>query len=225
MSQVLVWKSDADGKIFEDKTEYTKHLRWLARQRNQARKITQMEADRESFIKRMGATVTSIKELEEFIADNWQWFFANGMKHKLWMSDPKPKNKHTLVSVRFENMRWSDSVSNTHSCPRDGVQNWDQRRNREAGKNIPEGYPGWAGHIYFTVNAGTTAHKVPRECDGYGSDYFKDTGINTGTGSGGSTCQYDMKLFASDFPAMAEMRSKMQMWAILDDKRPAPEFA
>jgi hypothetical protein len=225
MSQVLVWKSDADGKLFEDKTKYTKHLRGLARQRNQARKIAQMEADRESFIKRMGATVKSIKELEQFIHDNWEWFFANGMKHALWMSDPKPKNKHTLVSIKFDNMRWSDSVSNTHSCPRGGVQNWNQSHNRHKGLNLPEGYPGWQGTIYFTVDAGTTTHKVPRECDGYGSDYFKDTGINTGSGSGGSKCQYDMKLFAADFPAMALAREQAQVWAILEDKRPAPEFA
>jgi hypothetical protein len=223
MSQILVWKSDQDGKLFEDKNKYTSHLRGLARQRNQARKIAQMEAEREAFIKRMGATVTSIKELEEFIAENWDWFFANGMKHSLWHFDKKPKNKHTLVSVRFENMRWSDSVSNTHSCPRDGVQNWNQSRPENA--HLPKGYPGWQGHIYFTVNAGFTDHKVPRECDGYGSDYFKDTGINTGSGSGGSKCQYDMKLYAADFPAMADMRSKMKMWAVLNDGKVEREFA
>jgi hypothetical protein len=222
MSQIFVWKSDADGKLFEDKTKYTKHLRGLARQRNQSRKIAQMEADREAFIKRMGATVTSIKELEEFITDNWDWFFANGMKHALWMSDPKPKIKHTLVSIRFADMRWSDSVSNTHSCPRGGVQNWSQSRPENA--HLPKGYPGWAGHIYFTVDAGHTDHKVPRECDGYGSDYFKDTGINTGGGSGGSKCQYDMKLFASDFPAMADMRNKMQMWSVLNNGKVEKEF-
>ena len=33
MSQVLVWKSDADGKLFEDKIKYQKHLRKLAAQR------------------------------------------------------------------------------------------------------------------------------------------------------------------------------------------------
>ena len=203
MSQVLVWKSDADGKLFEDKSKYTTHLRGLARQRNQSRKIEKMEADREAFIKRMGTTVKSFKELEQFVHDNWDFFFANGMKHALWHCDKMPKNKHKLVKISFANMRWSDSVSNTHSCPRDGVQNWDQRRNREMGKNLAEGYPGWSGSIRFTVDAGASDHKVPRPYSGWSSDYFKDTSINTGSGSGGVNCQYEMKIYAADFPAMA----------------------
>ena len=226
MSQVLVWKSDTDGKLFEDKSKYTNHLRVLANQRAHSRKIVKMENDREAFILRMGATVTSIKHLEEFIAENWEWFFTNGMKHSLWKSDKKPKNKHKLVSISFD-MVWNDHVSNTHACPRDGVQNWDQRRNREAGKNLPEGYPGWQGQIRYTVDAGMSAHKKnPYTHSNYGSDYFKNTPINTGGGGGGGVRNsYEMKLFAADFPAMAEMRSKMQMWAVLEDKAPALEFA
>lgn len=223
MSQVLVWKSDADGKLFEDKAKYTKHLRGLANQRAHTRKIAKMDADREAFIVRMGATVTSIAELEEFITDNWEWFFANGMKHALWTGDPKPKNKHTLVKIRFENMRWSDSLSNTHSCPRNGVQNWAQNDPKNA--HLPKGYPGWQGHIYFTVNAGHTDHKVPRPCSSYSSYYFRDTSIYTGSGSGGENSQYDIKLWATDFPAMTDMRSKMKMWSVLDDKPLSREFA
>ena len=221
MSQVLVYKSDTDGKLFDSKEKYVKHLRGLAIQRAQARKIAKMEADRADFIKRMGNTVTSIKELEQFITENWQWFATNGRKHNLWKSNSRDTNKHTLVGVRFENMRWSDSVSNSHSCPRDGIQNWAQSANSDN----PKGYPGWCGHIYFTVNAGFSDHTVPRPYSGYGSDYFTDTGINTGGGSGGTNCQYDMKLFASDFPAMTEARNKAQVWSILSDKDTVAEFA
>lgn len=218
MSQVLVWKSDQDGKLFEDKTKYTKHLRMLARIRAQSRKIAKMEDEREAFIKHIGATVTSIKDLEDFIAENWEWFFANGMKHALWSSDKKPTNKHKLVSISFD-MRWSESVSNSHCCPRDGVQNWDRRVNREKGLNLPEGYPGWTGQIRFTIDAGMSAHKKnPYPHSGYGSDYFKNTIINTGGGGGGGTkFSYDMSLFASDFPAMTLARERAQTWNVLAD--------
>lgn len=224
MSQILAWKCDHDGKIFESKEKYTKHLRKLAGQRAQQRKIDQMNKDRDSFLKRMGDTVTSIKELEEFITENWDWFFANGMKHNLWMGGAKPTTKHTLVKIKFENMRWSDSVSNTHSYPRNGgVQNWAQHNPDNA--HLPKGYPGWVGDICFTVHAGFSDHKVPRPYSGYGADYFKNTIINTGGGIGGTDCDYDMKLFAADFPAMAEERSKAQVWSILSDQAVIGEYA
>lgn len=227
MSQVLVWKSDADCKLFEDKTKYQKHLRVLATQRAHQRKIQKMEADRAAFIERMGNTVTSIKHLEEFIAENWEWFFTNGMKHTLWASDKKPTIKHKLNKIQID-VRWSESVSNTHSCPRDGVQNWSQRANREKGLNLPEGYPGWTGSINFVIDAGMSSHKKnPYPLSGYGSDYFKDTGINTGGGGGsGRSYSYELRLYAADFPAMALAREQARVWSVLSDAEVAQqEFA
>lgn len=221
MSQVLVWKSDADGKLFEDKAKYTKHLRVLANQRAQARRIAKMEQEREAFLDRMGATVSSFDELEQFIQDNWDWFYANGMD-ALWRCDKKPKMKHKLVSISFDNMRWSDSVSNTHSCPRNGVQNWAQSRPENA--HLPKGYPGWRGTIRFTVDAGMSSHKKnPYKLDSWGSSYFKRTPVCTGGGSGGDNAQYEVRLYAADFPAMAQARERAQTWNALADS--ALEFA
>ena len=220
MSQVLVWKSDTDGKLFEDKAKYQKHLRALATQRAQGRRIAKAEAEREAFITRMGATVKSIDELEKFIHDNWEWFFANGMKHALWRCDKKPRNQHKLVSIKFD-VRWSDSVSNSHRCPRGGVTNWDQSANRKKGLNLPEGYPGWTGNVKFTVDAGMSAHKhKPYKYDGYGADYFNGTIVGTGSGGGGGqSYSYHVELFASDFPAMLEAREKAIVWNTLTDKK------
>lgn len=224
MSRVLVWKCDQDGKLFEDRAKYTKHLRALARQRTQARKIARMEAEREAFIKNMSETVKSFAELEQFIHDNWAWFFANGMKHNLWKCDAKPKFDHKLVKISFDNMRWSDSVSNTHSCPRDGVTNWAQSRPENA--HLPKGYPGWSGQIRFTVDAGMSQHKKnPYPLDSYSSDYFKNTGVNTGSGSGGHNCGYEVRLYASDWPAMALARERAQVWNVLNEGNPQVEFA
>jgi hypothetical protein len=216
MSQVLVWKSDADGKLFEDKTKYTKHLRVLANERAQTRRIAKMNADREAFIVRMGATVKSFDELKQFIHDNWDWFYANGLADALWKCDKKPKIKHKLVSISFDDMRWSDSVSNTHSCPRNGVTNWAQHRPENA--HLPKGYPGWRGTIRFTVDAGMSAHKKnPYKLDGWGSSYFKSTIVNTGGGSSGTNAQYEVRLYAADFPAMALARERAQTWNVLAD--------
>jgi hypothetical protein len=105
------------------------------------------------------------------------------------------------------------------------VQNWAQSANRAKGLNLPEGYPGWVGRIVFKVNAGVTDHKVPRPRDGFSSDYFGRTPINTGTGSGGDVCSYEVRLYAADFPAMALARERAQVWNTLNEGNPRVEFA
>lgn len=214
MSQILVWKSDTDGKLFEDKTKYTKHLRALAVQRTMARKVEKSQVDRTAFLVKMGKSVASIAELEQFIKDNWDWFFGNGMQHELWQSDRRPSTPHQLTNIRID-VRWSNSVSNTHCAPLDGVQNWAQSDPKNA--HLPKGYPGWTGDIYYTVDAGTTTHKRPRSCSGYGSSYFKNSMINTGSGSGADSCRYSVKLFAADFPGLVEGREKGIVWSALTD--------
>lgn len=217
MSQLLVWKSDADGKLFEDKTKYQKHLRKLAGQRRQVRKIAAVNADRELFLDKIGQ-VNSIKDLEQFIKDNWGWFFANGL-HYSWKSKGQPIGKHEHVEVSFGQVMWSDRVSNSHRCPRDGVTNWGRDK-----KDKPTGYPGWTAQLKIHVR--TPQCKYGKEYyaeDGFGSDYFTSTPINTGGGGGGGkkdgvvSYSYSVELFASDFPVMARERDKAKVWNILSN--------
>ncbi len=69
---------------------------------------------------------------------------------------------------------FSNSVSNSYSCPRDGYRNW-------AGRNNPDkpirGYPGWEGgvHIFYS--------KKP---DVFGGMYANNTLLHTGTGGYGA---------------------------------------
>jgi len=224
MSQILVWKSDTDNKLFESKAKYVTHLRSLAQTRAHQRKITKMNADRESFLVEMGNAVTSIKHLEEYIAEHWHWFFHNGEANALWKSDAKAATAHKLVAVSID-VRWSDEVSNSHSCPRNGVQNFNPRDDGSMGK--PTSYPGWTGRIKFKVDAGATSHKTPRPLMGYGSDYFGNTPINTGSGGSGdgSSSAYDVKLFAADFPGMVRAREQAQVWSVLSNQDVIQEFA
>lgn len=222
MSQVLVWKSDADGKLFEDKKKYTAHLRKLAAERTKTRKIEQMIQERENFLKRMGQEVKSIEELENFIHTHWTWFFLNGLNMQWTSKKQSHKDYHNLVTVKFDHMRWNDSVSNTHSCPRNGgVTNWGGRT-----EGAPRGYSGWQGSINIQVRTPRkTYQRKAYHVDGFGSDYFEDTIVFTGTGGGGgctdgvTTYNYDVKLFAADFPAMTSAREKSLVWEHLGGER------
>jgi hypothetical protein len=218
MSQVLVWKSDTDGKLFEDKLKYTKHLRKLATEQQYARKIAAQHAARAAFIKRMGDTVTSIAELEQFIVANWEWFALNGISDSGYTqrrnSAQSPK-QHTITEIVFH-VKWNDSVSNTHCCPIGGVTNWSQAW---APLGTPRGYPGWKGTVQFVAGVvDTTSNKLNHlAC---GSGYFRGTPINTGSGGGAYNASYEVSLFASDFPAMAEARERDLICAKLLGKPP-----
>lgn len=226
MSQILVWKSDTDSKLFEHKDQYLKHLRVLAKERAYFRALERMRAQRAEFLTNMGTTVTCIRELEEFITANWQWFVTNGADAYKWRMSEKNTSHHELVSLQID-VRWSDTVSNSHSCPRSGVQNWGGSALMPDGTPAPRSYPGWAGHIAFKVNPGVTQHKRPQPQESYGGSYFENTTIKTGSGGGGGSggYRYDLKLYAEDFPAMALARDRAQVWSTLSDQDVIKEFA
>jgi hypothetical protein len=218
MSIIQAYKSDSDGKLFEDKKKYQLHLRNLATIRRAEKKVAQMEAEREQFHIKMGQ-VKSIAELNQFIKDNWNWFWANGAKDDFykWSSNKgAPAPFHEYVDVSIVEVYWKENLSNSHSGPRKGVQNFDTRADYNKGK--PTGYPGWQARINIKVKPPMSKHKKdPYMHDGFGSSYFHDTIINTGSGGGGGkhkneyvSYSYDVKLFAADFPAMYEQHRKDQ---------------
>ena len=218
MSIIQAYKSDADGKLFEDKKKYQLHLRKLASARLAQKKVAQMEAERELFLIKMGQ-VKSISELNKFIKDNWKWFWANGAKDDFYKwSSAKGKTApfHEYVDVSVLDAYWKEDLSNSHSCPRKGVQNFDTRA--ECNKGKPTGYPGWQARINIKVKPPMSNHKKdPYMLDGFGSSYFHDTIICTGSGGGGGnhknqyvSYSYDVKIWAADFPVMYEALRKDQ---------------
>ena len=215
MSQVLVWKSDADGKLFEDKKKYQAHLRKLAALRREKRKVEEVKRNREEFLNLMGH-VDNIEELNQFIKNNWAWFFANGVANRHF-DNKKAHDFHEFVDVSLHEMRFGN-YANTHSCPRNGgVQNFMQKDDK------PKKYPGWSGRLKIKVKPGM--HKYKGETymrDGFGSDYFDDTIICTGSGGGGGgedykSYQYDVKIWAADFPVMWEEQSRKD-WISLENR-------
>lgn len=222
MSIIQAYKSDADGKIFEDKKKYQAHLRKLAAVRRLAAKQKKLEQEFDAIMNTMGQ-VKSIDELTQFIKDNWQLFWHNGSKHQLWRMD---KNKtpefHEYVDVSLDGMCWGEKVSNSHSRPRGGVENWDTRADYNKGK--PTGYSGWTGRITIKVKPPMYKYKGKEYMeDGWGGDYFNNTTINTGSGGGGNgdDCKqysYSVKLFAADFPVMHEIVRKEQ-WIHRENER------
>jgi len=135
--------------------------------------------------------------------------------------------------VGFSWQLWrSPLVSNTHSCPLDGVENFGCK------KHQPLGYPGWNGRVwirYASPMYGT-----------HGSEAFKGTLTHTGTGGSGTyngpwtavsktrfdryglrcgpdiyppidAYSWDYRIYDQDWPLVTQSYSKQQMWNILSN--------
>lgn len=239
MSQILVWKCDEDGKIFEDKKKYQNHLRKLARARRTRRQLEIEETLKDRIWNELYECEQSIEQWRDMVIANQELFWAEAAKHDPYdwkvvgqtrkgVTCPVPR----LLEFTEFSMRWNDGVSNSHSCPHNGVQNWGGDQKLKDGSPAPRGYPGWSGRAEWIV-------AWPKEFDGIylGSDLFSGGPFrtarqraHTGTGGGGGMrwsekhkCHimshgYDFKIFAADWPGMARYYQKRRIWEILNSK-------
>lgn len=199
MSIIQAYKSDTDGKVFELKKDYTKHLRKLADKRREVKRIEQHRQNRELFLDKMGQ-VASFEELEQFIQDNWSFFRLNAQEHNFGRKFKKGDDE--LLSLTLKINGYNKECSNSHSAPRKGVTNFDRRS--EHNKDKPTSYPGWRGRITFSVTHSTS----------FGSNYFERTPICSGSGGGGDPhLSYDLQLWASDFPVIWEKHCR-DVWVM-----------
>jgi hypothetical protein len=236
MSIITAYKSDADGKIFEDKSKYTAHLRKLARHRNAQRRLQVDENLKDQIWASLYECEQSLEQWFDMVIANQDMFWAEAAAGDPydWQNVGKKlgrgKNAGNVPMPKVlkitHSMRWSDSVSNSHSCPHNGVTNWGGRV-----EGAPRGYPGWTGRVDWIV-------EWPKEFDGIylGSDLFSRgtfcTGrqrAHTGTGGGGgghfnkefnTWCQspgYSFDIFAADWPGMARYYEKQRMWKVLQE--------
>ncbi len=233
---ITAYKSETDGKIFEDKKKYQAHLRKLARHRLAQKKLLIVKELKDAAWAELYEREQSIDDWMQMVIDNQHLFWAEAAAgdpydwERVGKKLSRGKNAMVMPVPRVlkitHDLRWDDSVSNSHSCPHNGVTCWSSN---EAKDGRPRGYPGWCGRIEWLV-------EWPKEFDGIylGSDLFSRgtfrTGrqrAHTGTGGGGgghfnkefnTWCQrpgYDFKIFAADWPGLARYREKQKVWNAL----------
>lgn len=238
MSQILVWKCDETGKLFEDKNKYKGHLSKLARERNTKRKLMVAEALADQKWAELYECEQTIEQWRDMVIANQNMFWAEAARGDPYdwrmVGKTHGRKKDAVVCPIPElleftefNLRWSPSVSNSHSCPHNGVQNWGGKDDK------PKGYPGWTGRAEWIV-------RWPEEWDGWylGSDLFANGTFrsgrqraHTGTGGGGGMhyskkhkCHvqsfgYDFRIFAADWPGMARYYAREQFAQVLKGER------
>lgn len=200
--RIQVYKCRFTKKLFEKRGLFIRHLKKLRKEQRARREAKRFRLARIAFFANMRETVESFEDLEKFIIKNWKHFEENAVLNS-WGVKVKGQKRFPVKKVKFVNIYWSNSVSNSHRCPIGGTTNWGGRK-----EGAPRGYPGWSARLEyeFDIPNGQSS-SFPR-----GSELFENTCINTGTGGGGgSTYGYHVEIFASDWPGLA----KSKAWEIL----------
>ena len=228
--KITVWKCDHTGKLFEDHSKYKAHLRKLARERQQRRKLEVVVSEADAWWAEAYQREMSIEDFKNFIIENQSRFWQEAARSEGYKWTQVGKTHRAVVCpvpkllefTKFD-LRWSDSVSNTHSCPHNGAMNWASED-----ASLPTGYPGWRGAVEWIV-------EFPEEWRSVylGGDLFQGrrARCHTGTGGGGSTgyskkhgCYtqrygYEFRVYAADWPGMARGESKRQFVEVLEGRR------
>lgn len=188
-------------KIFGTKQAYVKHLRVLREDRiHRAIRARIQNKIFEELINQ-----DSFEKIIEWIETHPEFFFDRVVQDGRvgWRDRREHLRDKFWIKITFLDVHWSESVSNSHSSPRDGISNWGRDSNK------PTGYPGWVGRIEFQLS-----HDL-----GFGSDIFRGIGIHTGTGGGTNQNRYGyaVRFFASDWPGL----EKHRVFEILKNEKPA----
>lgn len=180
------------NEVFGTKKGYVNHLKVLREDRiHQGIRNRIQHKIFEEFINQ-----GSFEKIIEWIETHPEFFFDRVVQRGRdgWRDRREHLREKFWIKITYLDVNWSNTVSNSHSCPRIGVTNWGGRDTLKDGSPAPRGYPGWGGRIEFQLS-----HDL-----GFGSDIFRNTGIHTGTGGGTSDNRYgyDVKFFASDWPGL-----------------------
>jgi hypothetical protein len=183
MSVITAYKSDADGKIFEDKKKYQNHLRKLATARRYERKVYIDKEKKIAFLRNnFWEKVKSPAQLQAALLIHAEYFGLNGLAHESFYGRKRPDGPPLLKKFSTFDLRYNPQVSNTHDCPHNGVTNWGGDK-----PGAPRGYPGLQGRFDYNV-------EWYAAWEGWypgGSDMWEGTRIHTGTGGGGGFKRYD----------------------------------
>jgi hypothetical protein len=190
--KVTVRKCPFTNKLFETDGEYRSHLSQLRKIKEKSREVARKRREFNDLFVRGGQTVIGPDEFIEFIRENWKVLTINAWKNSFYRDTDMSGTLPVLKDMRWGRIHYSTSLSNSHSCPRGGTTNWGSK------PGLPSGYPGWRGMLEWTVEEKTTGRRIG------GSDLFSNTVVHTGTGGGGGgRYQYDVTLWAADWPAWA----------------------
>ena len=196
-------------KMYAKKQDYIKHLKNLreTRMHKRAREIVRNRVKQDLWKQ------SSFDDIIKWFNLHPEFLFQRMLSHQ-WHDRQKYYEKYRetfMMEITHLDLHWSDRCSNTHSCPHNGVTNWDGREVLKDGSPAPRGYPGWVGNIEFKVN-----------CDmREGSNVLKELSIHTGSGGcrGENIYGYSVTFVADDWPELFKDHKHQMAEDQIQDKK------
>lgn len=170
MPQITVYECPFTGDIFHGKAKYAKHLREYRRELRERREEKRGLARWDESLAQASKEIENLDGLAK-------WFIKNQWSLYSWVRDTFGKrvtcdvSEPIVVKLKFTNFIFNERARNTHSCPRNGEQNWNCKR------ELPQGYPGMYGRLDIWTVKGDFGF--------WAADALKAASICTGSGGGG----------------------------------------
>jgi hypothetical protein len=190
VSQIIAWKCDYTGRIFESKGAYETHLRKVAKLKRHREHLDSMRLQFAAFVDNAQNTLATSTEISRWISSNYfllsEFYNTQQFDSKLLCSE---------IDIQLCSLTFCSRISNSHCAPKGKETNW--WRNKEK----PLGYPGWRGRIEIT-----TSFKLKKKNHNktWESRILKSVDIFLGTGGGTqNNFQYDVILWCADWKGMA----------------------
>ena len=207
MLQILVWKCPETGKLFEEQSDYKKHLNKLAQERRAVKRQNYIKNTFFDWLDNERTNVVlDINDIPQWLLDNQQTIMdaVNAMPNIITASfGDKFKKGDLFTKIEFDRANWNSNLSNSHLCPKGGVKNWGGKGTFADGTPKPTGYPGWQLNI-----RGTLQRNKKNMCSYPYDGLFNAVGVHTGSGGGGNeNFGYDAKIFAAEWPGAASART------------------
>lgn len=204
MSQIIAWKCEETGKIFEVKKSYQTHIRRLSTARRKKVKAEEIARNRIAIFTTFRNTCRSAEQIVEFVKENWGHFCLNAVVNNRWgRPNRTPKSYPTLNKMTLEFV-YSKEVSISHAAPLGTPTNWGGRV-----KTLPTSMPGWKGQIKYQPSD-TKTSTYPN-----GSEMWIGTGLMTGSGGYASGYYYGTEMFEADWPALTETYNCARTYQLL----------
>jgi hypothetical protein len=193
MPLVQAWQCPKTNKLFVCKDLYQQHLKILARESLDRKRIKRIDDEYHAVFKQMREDIRSIAELEQYIITNWELFCRNAHRKNKY-SESFNYDNWVKIEVIYIDVKWNDRISNTHSWPLNG----GVMARRSVTQDCPSSYPGWSGKM----RVGYSSTKKGKDT-GLIDDFFYQTGLFGGTGGGSDTgFSQQLRLFAADWTGL-----------------------
>ena len=190
----FIRKSFFTGEYFEDIEEYLAHLVSIRTENRKKWRKKHRLNKFNTWLTKEKEKLMSVQEIEEWFDRNQEFLmraYNNLSSDATWEGKFQPKTDRfnlTIVATTTAAVK----VSNSHSCPVNGVTNWGRRH-----ADKPTGYPG------YTIRTQGLYTKEKPHRGGNISSLFEFINIHLGTGGcSGSNLNYYGEIFLADWPGL-----------------------